>query len=251
MKKHITFLIGFMVLFISCNVNSNSRLCKIGNADNLYSDRRMQLIEYSLTGDYKVSEDEMVASLKSFLDSKDGISEQNSLTTKSGNNKKYNIVKKNSKFIEFINKENSSDNFLAVKSTIEQSDDYIELSMFSIESDEEKGVALMSDDRRLGEVLFYQEIGDLKEDITGDSFMQVYALCLQDYINKTADIWDSIDENDYEVIKKKYGITDEDIEKAKLINESNSVVTKGAFGIDYGKWSEPKRKVLDMKTNWG
>lgn len=250
-EKIWIFILVLIFLLTSCTMESSGKKYIDSTSSDTHNDRRIQLAEYALTGDYKITEEEMVASLKSFLDNKNGNDRQGSFVMKGDSGSAdYTIVKKNSRSVEFSNKEEDTANPLVCKSSGEGSDDYVELSIFSVEGNEECGFALMSDDRRLGEVLFYQETSDLEEDITGDSFMQLYAMCLQDYINTTADIWESIDESDYEAVKAKYGITDEDIEKARLAEESN-LETKRMFGTDYGKWSSPQRNVLDMKTEWG
>ena len=245
----LCFVAAILAVAASCSVEANRTDDATCNSKDY--ERRLELAEYSLTGDYKITEEEAVSSLEAFLMHKGSSFANGRLMSKCDDGSaSYKISKLNSACVSFSSSGNVGAGSVSRKSDSDTDTDTVELSIFGVDGGGEHGIALMSDDRRIGDLLFYQENEEcFDDDITGDSFMQVYAACLHDYISRTAEIWESIDESDYDAVKKKYGITDEDIEKAKALEESG-IAGKRMFGTDYGEWSEPERKVLDMRTEW-
>ena len=185
--------------------------------------RKDELILYSLSQDYKIPEETLLADLEQFIAQKEG-----NTTTKGVSNSVVNNIDLQKKSTYKVSLNNALLTYNSKKSSDSEAIDEINLYLFQTESSKGNGYAIASDDMRIGEILCVVD-GEFEPDITNNEFMQFYSNALKNHIDTTVELWNSISKEDIEEAKQKYGITDEDIENAQHNN------TKRFWGWEYGK----------------
>lgn len=166
-------------------------LCSCKNAisrnDNLSSEsnRKEELIKIALTKDYKIPKEIIINDVSAFINSTEN--SRNVL-----DNDEVNVTILDC----FTHKiQQSVDN---VRSSQIDEFEGIDFYLLGIESKNNgfNEIAIVSDDRRIGEVLMLMNMNSLKKDISDNPFMQLMVLGLENYVNNTIDIWNSITDND-------------------------------------------------------
>ena len=85
--------------------------------------------------------------------------------------------------------------------------------------------AVTSDDERVGSILcVIERTGNENEE--DDPVLEIFLSSLDDYVVEVGNELETITENDIELFKEKYGITDEDIERARLEYENSREARK-------------------------
>lgn len=180
MKKNVfgIAVLSVMLLFILGCKN------QIQTENFTNENRRTELSQIAVLGNYKVSEDDLVANLSSFLQEK----EENSRSAISNS---YNFTKLDSAKIEY---EKKSSNRAATVEEYEDSEFYL----YQIENQNLNtlGYAVLSNDKRIGEIISIVDNSEFSSDITDNFFMQMFCLVLESYINETVEIWNSLTEED-------------------------------------------------------
>ena len=245
-KVKLLAVFGFVCIGLSALFSCNANPKNIVRDGNVELSRREILTQYAITGNYKLTESEVVESLEAFLTSRHSA---NGIMSKS-TEKSYSFKKLDTVTYQF-NKPSCCNSVCISKdiSDEEKSDD-VNLFLYEIKNECDSGYAILSDDLRIGYVLCIVD-GEFDSDVSDNPFMQFFASSLDSYIEITAKIWEELNENDIEALKEKYGITDEDIEKARRQNES--VVAKNPmFETRYSSWSKDsanERNFLRMSWN--
>lgn len=261
--RKIKIAILIFVSFISCNNSkvSNNNLVKVVSFDTTEAIERDELVLLSLSQNYKLNDEQIDHDLKSFLNAKncENISDFNRslLTAKSfcGSKRRYEIKKEKS-FSKQFSRENEFINSkqLKIKSMSEEDSDNVIFSIYNYVDNKtgKNGFAITSNDERIGSLLCVIEDCEYSDNVD-NPLLDIFLSHLDSYVENVSDEWESITEADYELFKQKYGITDEDIEKARLEYES-SLKTKKFWG--YGNWSEWSINDINLnnhisKTQWG
>ena len=228
--------ICFITLF-SCNVNTDNN----ANEESVELTRRELLTHYAITGDYKLTEDEVVESLESFLTS--GPSSEG-LVSKSGE-KNYSLKKADTIIYKF-NKPSIATNILYSKGDSgEETSDDVNLFVYDINNEDGNGYAILCDDLRIGDVICIAD-GEYRFGDSDNLLAQYLEDQLNDYIETTRTIWEDLNENDVEILKNKCGITDEDIQETIQQN----LVSKAEKTIGKWKVDQINGKSI-LKTKWG
>ncbi|MCR5437575.1 MAG: C10 family peptidase [Treponema sp.] len=177
-KKYLLNSFLFISFFIlGCkNISDDKKSLKIVSS---FSERKDQLIEIALTGNWKSADQEVQNEILSIF-------------------KNENRTVNNS-FIK-INKINESSisipvSFNESRSAIIEECNEINFDLYSIETDKEKWHAVASDDKRIGNVLALIE-SEFLEDISDNDFSIMFAECLNNYVLNTAEQWNSITDED-------------------------------------------------------
>lgn len=259
MKKNIIiFFSVFMALscmLFSCKENSITQVDNVVESRevefaDVTSEIKDELIFYSMAEDYKLSEESVENDLSSFLALKmlddKNVTEQ---TARSINSvvDKYDIQKvKTFKTNVVLNKN-------GLESRSAEVTDEINFAIYDISNQEDgsKGVAVTSDDERIGSLLCVLDNIDYTDDVE-DPVLQIFLTQLENYVEEVSYELESITEDDIEYFKEKYGITDEEIAQAKLEYES-SVVSRKFWGYDsWSSWSvnDINLNNLSAKTKW-
>lgn len=198
-----------IVLFVGYSNFFNGN---ISSGSSVVSSREEELATYAVTGNYILTEDEMISSLFSFLDSK---SNNTRLVTSSDN---YDI--------SLVMTDTIADNYNSARSTSINSYDDVEFYLYSIKkpSDGTEGFAITSTDRRIGNIITVIENGAINEEEVAP-FMNMFLSNLDSYVEETADIWN--------------GLTDDylsEIAELKKLNRSTAatIVTSGNY--KYSNW---------------
>lgn len=185
MKKNVfgIAVLSVMLLF-SFGCKNQIQTDNFATENLANENRRVELSQIAVLGNYKVSEDELVSNLSSFLQGKD----ENSRSAVSNS---YNFTKLDSAKIEY---EKNSSNRAATVEEYEDSEFYL----YQIENQNSNtlGYAVLSNDKRIGEIISIVDNAEFSSDITDDFFMQTFCLCLESYINETVEIWNSLTEED-------------------------------------------------------
>ena len=248
MKKFFIYSFLLILLFISCSNNYKPAEDSTKNGtvsfDTTETIQKDELVFLSLSGDYKLTDEQINYDLTSFLSVKNGEipeSTDNELgfITKSlqENNKRFNLDKKTSFTKSFSNRNViDDDNQIITKSDNKNTADDITFSIYDYLDSKtgKKGFALCSDDERVGSILCIIEDQEYSEDMN-NPILDIFLSNLDTYVENVSNEWESITEVDYELFKEKYNLTDEDIEKARLEYE-NSLKIKEFWG--WGKWSD-------------
>lgn len=227
MKKNIIiFFSVFMALscmLFSCKENSITQVDNVVESRevefaDVTSEIKDELIFYSMAEDYKLSEESVENDLSSFLALKmlddKNVTEQ---TARSINSvvDKYDIQKV--KTFKKVLPTNVVLNKNGLESRSAEVTDEINFAIYDISNQEDgsKGVAVTSDDERIGSLLCVLDNIDYTDDVE-DPVLQIFLTQLENYVEEVIYELESITEDDIEYFKEKYGITDEEIAQAKL-----------------------------------
>lgn len=263
MKKNIIIFFSiFMALscvLFSCKENSITQVDNVVESRevefaDVTSEIKDELIFYSMAEDYKLSEESIENDLSSFLALKmldaENVSEQ---TVRSINSAvdKYDIQKV--KTFKKVLPTNVVLNKNGLESRSADVTDEINFAIYDISNqvDGTKGVAVTSDDERIGSLLCVLDNIDYTDDVE-DPVLQIFLTQLENYVEDVSYELESITEDDIEYFKEKYGITDEEIAQAKLEYE-NTVVSRKFWGYDsWSSWSvnDINLNNLSAKTKW-
>ena len=219
MKKIKIVLLIFVVsaIAISCG---NQSLEKVNDFEPKYnnSERRHELAEIAVIGNYILTENEVSSSLLSFLSSK------NTTENRAAVAERYKIALIDSEKISLPNVNLPKNRSVSIK---EYDDTTFYLYQYSDNYTEEAGYALLSNDRRIGEILaVLDDNSDFNEDISDSPFMQFFCMNLENYVEQTSEIWNSLTDDD--LIKARSSISD--IVSSKKYNYS-------IIGYNYGNIS--------------
>jgi hypothetical protein len=257
-KKLISLSIALFLcsIFISCKdtiltEESNNNFSEVNTRELSYLDsdsiEKEELLFYTIADNYKLSENEVYNDLASFLALKDNDSSKNGNTSRSlGTTKaQYDISKVNafSKVIAKINNTSRSSNYT----------EEVNFSIFDISNKNTgtSGIAITSDDERIGSLLCI--LDDINySDTKDDPVLKIFLSNLDKYVEEVNNELESITENDIELFKQKYNITDEEIEEAKNAYE-NSLSSRKFWGYDnWSSWSviDVNYNNLTAKTKW-
>ena len=262
--KKITIAVLIIASFVSCDNSkvSNDDSVRAASFDTTEAIERDELVFLSLSQNYKLNDKQINHDLESFLSAKNcentsNLNQLQLLYTKSSNSseKRYEIEKKKTFSRQFSTGNIFANNKkLQTKSVDGKDQDSITFSIYNFADSEtgKKGFAITSDDERIGSLLCVIEDCEYSEDVK-NPLLDIFLSHLDYYVENVRNEWESITEADYEMFKQKYGITDEDIEKARLEYE-NSLKTKKFWG--YSDWSEWSVNDINLnnfksKTKWG
>lgn len=250
MKKIIIsyFIITLSFLSFSCKDS-------IVNNDDLVNSREIyfedeidnlkeELLFYTIAEDYKLSEEAVENDISSFLalqmvDNKIDLSRAIGLAKA-----KYDINKVSS-FKKVL-----STNYLVRGAEVV---DEVNFSIYDIynEETESKGIAITSDDERIGSLLCVLDNINYTDNAE-DPIMEIFLTRLDYYIEEVNNELETITEEDFEYFKEKYEITEEDIAQAKLEYE-NSQMARKFWGYDsWSSWTvnDINLNNLSEKTKW-
>ena len=176
--KIVLALVTAVTLF-GCKGQTNDIISKT-DIETTNLERKQELAQLALMGDYKVSEEAAAESLLSFLVGKEKI---DTATVTCPENTK-----------------NTNRN-----SSVEEYDD-VDFYLYQIgnSSNENIGYAVLSNDRRIGEIISIVDNTEFSEDISDNPFMQFFCLSLEKYIEDTAEIWNSLTDNDLNTARASY-----------------------------------------------
>ncbi len=259
MKKRFSVLFGIVtvvmsILAFSCKENialsgdfENPR--EIVFEDNS-SELKDELIFYSMTESYKLTEAEVSNDLNSFLALKmvNDNSHDNLNFSRAVNivENQYDIKK-----VRSFSKTLPS-NILLNRSVDTGSEVNFSIFNFSNQEQGTKGIAVTSDDERIGSMLAIIDDIDCT-DSECDPVLEIFLSNLDNYVEKVCNELESITEDDLELFKEKYDITDEEIARAKIEYE-NSIESRKFWGYDsWSNWyvCDINLNNFVAKTKWG
>ena len=191
--------------------------------ENYNKERKQQLAELAVIGNYSLSEDEVTSNLFSFLSGKEDLN-------RAAVTEQYSIKKIDSETISLANVQ-IAENRSAFLEKYDDVDFY--LYQISGTNDENLGYAVLTNDRRIGEIISITDNYEFHSDISKVPFMQMFCLKLENYINETAEIWNSL--------------TDDDLEEARAAY--SDLVTSGNYTFDVLKYNTGNISHL-LTTEW-
>lgn len=214
----VGLLLGCLIS-ISCNnafreTFEKKQYTEPSNSEIVNVKRKQQLIDLAIAGDYILSDEEVSNNLISFLITKDGTSNRSII------NNKYNISKIDSTTL-FL----SSSNLLANRSPLIDDYDEVDFYLYEVSNKEsnESGFAVLTNDRRVGEIICFVDNSDFNQDISDFPFMQMFCSNLEEYIEETAELWNSITNNELQEFRSVYA----DIASSGNYTFSNWVYNSG------------------------
>ena len=222
LSKIVLALVAAVTLF-GCKGQMSENTVK-KDFDPINLERRQELAQLALLGDYKVSEEVAAESLLSFLVSKDSENERAALASD------YNLIKIDTATVEC----HESAKSINRSSSIEEYED-VDFYLYQIGDalNENIGYAVLSNDRRIGEIITISDNSEFNDDITDSPFMQMFCTNLEEYIEETAEIWNSL--------------TDNDLEQAR--SAGSDIVRSGNY--TYSNWNYNSGNISSIiKTNW-
>ncbi|MCR5401755.1 MAG: C10 family peptidase [Treponema sp.] len=175
-KILISVLCSFYLFFISCTHDSNAYI-EVTKPES----HQNQLINYAVTGNYKSDETHIEQSLLSFLD-KTNESESRCNTSN------YTLKKLD----QLVYKTETSSDLNRSSNPCNYEDINFYLYKIDNDSDNNKNYAILSDDKRIGEIICIIDAESFNSDISDNPFMQLFCNNLEDYINQTINTWNSI-----------------------------------------------------------
>lgn len=184
--------------------------------------RKNQLIELAVTGDYTLSDDEVSDNLISFLAAKEN-------TDSRAASNKYSISKIDTATVSLATSSNSR------SAEIEKYDE-VDFYLYGISNNEsdESGYAVLTNDRRIGEIICIADDSEFDSDISDSPFMQMFCSNLEEYVEETAEIWDSIADDETQETRSAY----------------SSIASSGNYS--YSDWVYNSGNISSLtKTDWG
>lgn len=252
--KKINIIVIFLSVIISifgCKNNDEKKNYSVNAREIIFEDSdstlKEELLFYTTAENYKLTEEETYNDLLSFLalrianyDEEIDYSRAISIV---GN--QYDIQKAKSFKRELPN-------YNSFARGMESSDE-VNFSIYDISNTEEgtKGVAITSDDERIGSLLCILDDIDCT-DTEEDPVLEIFLENLDNYVEDVSNELENITEDDLELFKEKYNITDEEIAAAKLEYE-NSLEARKFWGYDsWSSWSVNNNSYnnLQVKTKW-
>ncbi len=220
MKKIFSFAAVVTVisaLFFGCSDIATSS----ENELSINSQRRQTLAFYAGVGNYKANQNEMEATLASFLT----ISEDERSVTNVSN---------------YVFTLAATDSVEVAKNTIVRSanlDSYddVDLYLYNMKNtaDGTEGFAITSTDRRIGTVLAFVPNGTI-EDARENPFLEIFFDNLEEYIGETVEIWNDL--------------SDEELSESRA--SASSIITSGNY--TFSNWQFHSGNVdYILKTKWG
>ena len=250
--KILNLISVMSLVFISCgekNTNSETITSRSISFVNEQMELRDELVFYSMTENYKLTEEAVTNDIKSFLALK--------LVDETEGNFDF------SRAIDFVEKKTDITKMKTVVKNLPKynissrnvnSTDDVNISFYEIteQADTVKTIALTSDDERIGSLLCIMENVDYNLDVE-NPILEIYLTNIDEYIETVSNEIESITEDDYEFFKEKYNITDEKIKQAKADYE-NAQNARKFWGYDnWSSWSVCDTNLNNFisKTKWG
>ena len=263
MKKNtiriLCVLMALSSMLFSCKENGITQIDNVVELrevefNDITYELKDELIFYSMAEDYKLSDESIENDLSSFLAL--NMVDYESTTERSVTNinsleEKFDIQK-----IATFKKVLPINSVLEKNRSITRSgevEDEINFVIYDISNQVNgtKGIAVTSDDERIGSLLCVLDNVDYTDDIE-DPVLQIFLSQLENYVEEVSNELESITEEDIEYFKEKYGITDEEIAQARLEYEK-SVTSRKFWGYDsWSNWSvnDINLNNLSSKTKW-
>ena len=224
MKKIGKFLM--LLILTAAFLGCNSQLSLESESQISFNEeRKEQLARYAITGDYSLTEDEVSENLISFLSLQEN-------SSRSAISNDYTIKKINTESLyldSYIAEEN--------RSPVVEKNNNIDFYLYEISnnSNSSSGYAVLSNDRRIGEIISIIEEDEFVSDISDFPFMQLFCTELEEYIYETAEIWNSLTEEDLNNARSAYA----DIASSGSYRFSNWVYNSGNIdNILKTKWKQ-------------
>lgn len=177
-KKLCALIVSASLLFLAGCGNLFNKNLSDSNSP-LFVERKDQLIELALTGNWKSSEEEIQNALLATFEHE----ERNA----AGSLVKMSKIDEASFSVPV--KSNPS------RSAIVEECNEINFSLYSLETETEELYAVTSDDKRIGNILALVD-SEFQSDISDDEFSIMFAGCLNNYVLNTVEEWNSITDED-------------------------------------------------------
>ena len=193
--KKVIMILLIAVAIIGCKNQINVRPYE-DYTKTYKNERKQELTELAAIGNYCLTEEDVEQNLFSFISSKDSSLSRTAVT------EKYNISKIGTEKVSLSNIK-SLDRSAAVEP---YSDVNFYLYQITDNSSASLGYAVLTNDRRIGEIISVTDETEFSNDISDSPFMQMFCLQLERYIEETAEIWNSITAED--INKARSSISD-------------------------------------------
>ena len=232
MKKLSRIVLALSIAFtiIGCNEQVIEKV-ESKEPEAYSTERSQELAQMALMGNYKISEENAAEALLYFLVSKD------SENGRAASTNAYELEKINTATIEFAEISNSV-NSTSRNSSVEEYDD-IDFYLYQINNSvtDTSGYAVLSNDKRIGEIISVVDDSEFSEDISDNPFMQLFCMGLEDYLEETSDIWNSLTDDDLDIAAERAAI-----DPVKIVDEG---------GWSFIEWKRNKGNIkYELKTNW-
>lgn len=196
MKKLISTIavITSSLIILGCNGQINEKPVQ-KDFENTDTIRRQELAQIALVGDYKVAETAVADTLMAFLVAKDSNNERAATVND------YSLTKIDSARIECSSNGDSTD-----RSSDVAEYDNVDFYLYQINNSVTKttGYAVLSNDKRIGEIISIVDDCEFSEDISDNPFMQFFCTSLESYVEETAGIWNSLTDEDLNAARASY-----------------------------------------------
>lgn len=204
--KRCFFKIFLSVLLLSCLIvtscdngisdGRNQFLESSNDSEIVNVERKQQLIDLAITGNYILSDEKVSENLISFLKTKEGTSSRSIVSNI------YNISRIDTATISLPSSTNLSSN----RSSLIDKCDEVDFYLYGVLNNEsnESGYAILTNDRRIGEIICFVDNSEFNCDITNSLFMQMFCSNLENYVEETAEVWNSITNNELQESRSVY-----------------------------------------------
>lgn len=201
MKKFLLIVGCLSLFFISCKKDITGTLENpqfLEPSDNyefINAERKQQLIDLAVTGNYILSDEDVSTNLISFLKTKEETSSRSVISNT------YNISEIDTAKIYL-----PSSNLSTQRSAMGDEYDEVKFYLYGVSNNEssEQGYAILTNDRRIGEIICFVDNSEFNQDISDSPFMQMFCSNLEDYVEETAEIWNSIKNNELQESRSAY-----------------------------------------------
>ena len=174
---------------------------------------RQKLLDYAVTGNYKIDEEQI---------QKDVLIAFNSMNNNSSTARSVGQEVMLSKIQS--EKYEVPQQLKAARSAAVESYEDIDFSVYEINSGNGKSFAITSNDRRIGEIIAIAD-GEFETDISENPFMQIVAAGLENHVNRTIEEWNSL--------------TDEEVNEARAVSREE-IATSGEWKFSGWSWNGGK-----------